>query len=98
MGQEHKHPECFKAEEGNDYPLCVGGDKAECEECQLRADREPEDPYGVEHRHTQKDTATDKQYDCGCCQREDAPCEYCIRDAGNTDKENPNLEDCYYHD
>lgn len=35
--------------------------------------------------------------DCGCCQREDAPCEYCIRDPEN-DKEDPDLEDYYYHD
>nr|DAM27052.1 MAG TPA: zinc-ribbon domain protein [Caudoviricetes sp.] len=43
-------PECFEAEKNNAYPLCAGRDKIECEECQLRADWEPDDPYGVEHR------------------------------------------------
>lgn len=36
--------------------------------------------------------------ECGCCQREDAPCDNCTRCEENTDKENPDLEDCYYHD
>lgn len=35
---------------------------------------------------------------CGNCQREDAPCEGCIRNEDNTDKEDPDLEDLYYHD
>ena len=40
--------DCFTPEEGNPYPLCTGNGLAECEDCQLRADWEPEDPYGVE--------------------------------------------------
>jgi len=38
------------------------------------------------------------EYDCGNCQREDAPCDYCTRNEENTDKENPNLEDLYFHE
>ena len=43
----HNLPECFLPEKENPYPLCTGQGKPECEECQLRADWEPEDPYGV---------------------------------------------------
>lgn len=43
-----KEPECFIPEENNPYPLCVGRGFVSCEDCQLRADWEPEDPYGVE--------------------------------------------------
>ena len=46
----YEYPECFKPEKDNPYPLCVGKDNPECEECQLHADWEPEDPYGVERR------------------------------------------------
>lgn len=35
--------ECFTPEENNPYPLCIGKDKPECVNCQLRADWEPED-------------------------------------------------------
>ncbi len=49
MEQKYEHPECFEPEKNNAYPLCIGKDKPECEECQLRADWEPEDPYGVEN-------------------------------------------------
>jgi len=44
-----------------------------------------------------KDTE-DEELECGCCQREDAPCDYCIRNPENPDKEDPDLEDCYHHD
>ena len=30
--------ECFTPEDNNPYPLCVGGNKPECVDCQLRAD------------------------------------------------------------
>jgi len=40
--------ECFKPEKDNPYPLCIGGGKPECENCQLWADWEPEDPDGVD--------------------------------------------------
>lgn len=36
--------------------------------------------------------------ECGNCQREDASCEYCIRNEENTDKEDPDLKDLYYHE
>ena len=45
--KKYEHPKCFLPEKGNPYPLCIGQGKPECEECQLRADWEPEDPYGV---------------------------------------------------
>lgn len=37
------NPECFVPEQNNPYPLCVGRDKPECENCQLRADWEPKE-------------------------------------------------------
>lgn len=40
--------QCFVPEKGNPYPLCVGRELPECRDCQLRAEWEPEDPYGVE--------------------------------------------------
>lgn len=40
--------DCFIPENGNPYPLCVGRELPECRDCQIRADWEPEDPYGVE--------------------------------------------------
>lgn len=40
----------------------------------------------------------EEKWDCRECQREDAPCEYCIRNKENTDKEAPDLKDHYYHD
>lgn len=40
-------PDCFLPEADNPYPLCVGRELKECEDCQLRADWEPDDPYGV---------------------------------------------------
>ena len=52
MEREYEHPECFEPEKDNVYPLCIGKGKPECEECQLRADWEPEDPYGVERRYS----------------------------------------------
>ncbi len=42
--KKYEHPKCFLPEKGNPYPLCIGQGKPECEECQLRADWEPEDP------------------------------------------------------
>lgn len=39
--------ECFIPEENNPYPLCVGKGWKECEECQLRTEYEPKDPYGA---------------------------------------------------
>ena len=36
---------CFIPEKDNPYPLCVGRGFSECEECQLRADWEPDDLY-----------------------------------------------------
>lgn len=45
--KKYEHPKCFLPEKGNPYPLCIGQGKPECEECQLRADWEPEAPYGV---------------------------------------------------
>lgn len=38
---------CFTPEKDNPYPLCIGKDMGQCKECQLRADWEPDDPYGV---------------------------------------------------
>lgn len=35
--------ECFVPEQNNPYPLCVGQDKPECENCQPRADWEPKE-------------------------------------------------------
>lgn len=46
---EREKGTCFTSEKDNPYPLCVGRNRKECEECQLRADWEPDDPYGVEH-------------------------------------------------
>lgn len=34
---------------------------------------------------------------CECCQREDAPCEYCSRDPEN-DPDDPDLQDYYYNE
>lgn len=39
--------ECFAPVKDNPYPLCIGKDMGQCKECQLRADWEPDDPYGV---------------------------------------------------
>lgn len=46
--KEREDRSCFVPEENNPYPLCVGRGRKECENCQLRADWEPENPYGVE--------------------------------------------------
>lgn len=35
--------ECFTPEDNNPYPLCVGGNKPECVDCQLRADWDSDD-------------------------------------------------------
>ncbi len=40
--------DCFIPEENNPYPLCIGRNRDKCEGCQLRADYEPKDPYGVD--------------------------------------------------
>lgn len=40
-------PTCYISEQNNPYPLCVGQGLPECEACQLRADWELDDPYGV---------------------------------------------------
>ena len=52
MERKYEHPKCFEPEKDNPYPLCIGRSKSECEECQLRADWEPDDPYGVERRYS----------------------------------------------
>jgi hypothetical protein len=39
--------DCFVPERNNPYPLCAGRGNPECEECQIRADWGPDDPYGV---------------------------------------------------
>ncbi len=44
--QLFERPECFTPEKDNPYPLCIGRESSMCEECQLRADWEPEDQYG----------------------------------------------------
>ncbi len=46
--KKYDRPDCFLPEEYNPYPLCIGQGKQECVECQLRADWEPEDPYGID--------------------------------------------------
>ncbi|MEY8507202.1 hypothetical protein AALA78_03055 [Lachnospiraceae bacterium 42-17] len=38
---------CFSPEPNNPYPLCIGKGMEKCKECQLRADWEPDDPYGI---------------------------------------------------
>lgn len=38
---------CFTPEPDNPYPLCIGLGNPECEDCQLRAGWEPDDPYSV---------------------------------------------------
>lgn len=48
MKKENKYPDCFVPEKDNPYPLCIGRKLPECKDCQLRADWESEDPYGVE--------------------------------------------------
>lgn len=48
MGLKEKYDDCFIPEKDNPYPLCVGQDLEKCKDCQLRADWEPEDPYGIE--------------------------------------------------
>jgi hypothetical protein len=35
---------------------------------------------------------------CRDCQREDTPCDNCMRNPENSDKEDPDLEDYYFHD
>lgn len=40
-------PKCFTPEPDTPYPLCEGKGLSECVSCQLRADWEPDDPYGV---------------------------------------------------
>jgi hypothetical protein len=52
MKRVHEHPECFEPEKDYPYPLCVGSEKSECMKCQLRANWEPEDPYGFESRYS----------------------------------------------
>lgn len=47
LERRYEKPECFMPEENNPYPLCVGRDLPDCINCQLRADWEPDDPYGV---------------------------------------------------
>lgn len=45
---ENREETCFIPEKDNPYPLCVGRGEEKCKDCQIRADWEPEDPYGVE--------------------------------------------------
>lgn len=45
--KERDDGSCFLPEKNNPYPLCAGKDREECEDCQRRADWEPDDPYGV---------------------------------------------------
>jgi len=40
-----KNPGCFIPGEDNAYSSCIGLGKPECEVCQFRADREPEELY-----------------------------------------------------
>lgn len=48
MSDKGNHPDCFIPEKNNPYPLCIVSDEEKYKGCQLRADWEPEDPYGVE--------------------------------------------------
>lgn len=50
MELKGKEKECFTPEKDNPYPLCIGGSLEECRDCQLRADWELEDPYGIERQ------------------------------------------------
>ncbi len=45
---ENREETCFIPEKDNPYPLCVGRGEEKCKDCQIRADWEPEDPFGVE--------------------------------------------------
>ncbi len=45
--KKEKEIECFIPEADNPYPLCVGRNLEKCKDCQIRADWEPEDPYGI---------------------------------------------------
>lgn len=47
LNRNYNNPVCFVPERDNPYLLCIGGGLLECESCQLRADWEPDDPYGV---------------------------------------------------
>lgn len=41
---EYINPECFKPDENNPYPLCVGNGEEKCEQCCLYIDY-PEPPF-----------------------------------------------------
>lgn len=45
--EDKQNPDCYTSEPDNPYPLCIGRGLPKCGECQLRADQEPDDPYGV---------------------------------------------------
>ena len=45
--EDKQNPDCYTSEPDNPYPLCIGRGLPKCGECQLRADWEPDDPYGV---------------------------------------------------
>ncbi len=49
MSENNLKLSCFIAEKDNPYPLCIGRELLMCEECQLRADWEPNDVYSEEH-------------------------------------------------
>ncbi len=44
------------------------------------------------------DLRDSEEFECGCCQREDAPCDNCVRNPEIADKEDPDLEDHYFHE
>lgn len=48
--QSYERPKCFITEKDNPYPLCFGRKLLMCEDCQLRVDWEPEDPYDIDVR------------------------------------------------
>ena len=57
-----------------------------------------EKDYDIDIDEVECDSKDTDELECDCCQREDAPCDNCIRNSENTDKEDPDLEDHYFHD
>lgn len=47
---------------------------------------------------TEVEYLSETEEDCRDCQREDAQCDNCMRNPENSDKEDPDLEDHYFHD
>lgn len=54
--------------------------------------------YDIDIDEVECNSKDTDENECGCCQREDAPCDNCVRNSENTDKEDPGLEDHYFHD